>query len=158
MRAVSLKKWCLIMGVAVPLAIAGVWLVAAERGPFICDNGCQIAHPLPDEETAEYVEQMKPLFNQWFGEVFWNKGDIYIICNADYCAKYYITDNFGLYGTTDGRMTRTDGGAGSGYGGGGGAETGGSGGYNPAWSSGGSGGGVGGSGRVNVGDPSVVEN
>ncbi|KRA20438.1 hypothetical protein ASE35_03615 [Lysobacter sp. Root916] len=139
-----------------PLAVAGAWLIAAERGPFVCDNGCQIAHPLPDEKTAEYVEQMKPLFNRWFGDMFWNKGDIYIICNPTHCAKYFITDDFGIFGTDNGRMERVGGDSGSGNASGGG-EAGGQGGYNPGWDGGGGGGTGGGTGTVYVGDPQTVQ-
>lgn len=157
MRVVNGKK-LLAAALVVPMLAVGVWLVAAERGPFVCDNGCQIAHPLPDGATAKFVEDMKPLFNRWFGDMFWNKGDIYIICNATHCAKYAITDDFGLFGTTDGRMTRVGGEADSGAGGGGGNETGGDGGgYNPG-AGGGGGGGGGGAGKVIVGDPAVVDN
>lgn len=55
------------------LLIAGAWLVAAELGPYVCDNGCQIGHPVPDKPTLAYIEQMKPRFNRWFGDIFWNK-------------------------------------------------------------------------------------
>lgn len=72
-----------------PLLIAGAWLVAAELGPYVRDNGCQIGHPVPDKPTLAYIEQMKPRFNRWFGDIFWNKGDIYILCNSTCCAKYY---------------------------------------------------------------------
>jgi hypothetical protein len=99
---------------------------------------------------------MKPLFYRWFGDVFWNKGDTYIICNATYCAKYYITDDFGLYGK-EGRIEREGGGSGGIVGGG--NETGfNGGGYNPGAGGGGGGGGSFGSGKVIVGDPAVVQN
>ena len=104
-------KKVLLAVVAVPLLLAGAWLVAAERGPYECNNGCGIDYPKPDAATLQYIEQMKPLFYRWFGDVFWNKGDIYIICNANYCAKYVITDDFGVYGT-DGRVQRTGSGTG----------------------------------------------
>lgn len=106
MHAANNKKLWLATGLAVSLSVAGACLIAAERGPFVCDNQCQIAHPLPDAKTLDYIEQMKPAFNRWFGDIFWNKGDIYIICNATYCAKYYITDDFGIFGTSDGRRVR----------------------------------------------------
>ncbi|KRA20435.1 hypothetical protein ASE43_00380 [Lysobacter sp. Root983] len=130
--------------------------MAAERGPFECDNGCQIGYPKPDPATLDYIERMKPLFNRWFGDVFWNKGDIYIVCNATYCAKYYITDDFGIFGTNDGRMEREGGDSGSGNASGGG-EAGGQGGYNPGWDGGGGGSTGGGTGTVYVGDPQTVQ-
>ena len=156
MRAASKHRAWLAVALAIPLLIAGAWLVAAERGPYECDNGCGIDYPPPDPATLDYIERMKPLFNQWFGDMFWNKGDIYIICNANYCAKYYITDDFGLFGTSDGRMERESGdGSGTSSGGG---ETGESGGYSPGWDGGGGGGSTGGStGTVRVGDPQTVQ-
>lgn len=155
MRAANKHKMWLVAALAIPLLAAGTWLVAAERGPFECDNGCQIGYPKPDPATLDYIERMKPLFNRWFGDVFWNKGDIYIVCNATYCAKYYITDDFGIFGTNDGRMER-EGGDGSGTSSGGG-EAGGQGGYNPGWDGGGGGGTGGGTGTVYVGDPQTVQ-
>lgn len=155
MRAANKHKVWLVAALAIPLLAAGTWLVAAERGPFECDNGCQIGYPKPDPATLDYIERMKPLFNRWFGDVFWNKGDIYIVCNATYCAKYYITDDFGIFGTNDGRMER-EGGDGSGTSSGGG-EAGGQGGYNPGWDGGGGGGTGGGTGTVYVGDPQTVQ-
>ena len=86
MRVANHRKLLPMVGLAVPLLLACAWLVAAERGPFECNNGCQIDYPKPDPLTADYVQQMKPLFYRWFGDVFWNKGDTYIICNATYCA------------------------------------------------------------------------
>lgn len=156
MRVANHKKLLPVVGLAVPLLLACAWLVAAERGPFECNNGCQIDYPKPDPLTADYVEQMKPWFFRVFGDVFWNKGDTYIICNATHCAKYYITDDFGLYGK-EGRIEREGGGSGDIGIGGGGSETGGDGGgYNPG--AGGGGGGSFGSGKVIVGDPVVVQN
>lgn len=154
MRAVNRKRLWLTAGVTASLLLAGAWLVAAERGPFECDNGCGIDYPKPDEKTKDYMEQMKPLFNRWFGDMFWNKGDIYIICNPTHCAKYYITDDFGIYGT-EGRIPREGGTSGMASGGG---EAGGQGGYDPGWNSGG-GGGItgGGTGTVHVGDPQTVQ-
>jgi len=159
MHAANNKKLWLTAGLAVSLSVAGACLIAAERGPFVCDNQCEIAHPLPDSKTLDYIQQMKPSFYRLFGDVFWNKGDIYIVCNATYCAKYYITDDFGVFGTNDGRMVRTPAPDAGSTGGGGGNETGGSGGgYNPG--AGGGGGGSGGytGGKVIVGDPAVVQN
>ena len=159
MRAANNKKLWLAAGLAVSLSVAGAWLIAAERGPYVCNNQCQIGHPLPDDKTLDYIQQMKPLFYRWFGDVFWNKGDIYIICNPTYCAKYYITDDFGIFGTNDGRMVREPAPDSGGIGiGGGGSETGGDGGgYNPGAGGGGGGGGSSGSGKVIVGDPAVVQ-
>lgn len=147
MLAANKKKYWLAAGVAAPLLLAGAWLVAAERGPFHCDNGCQVGYPAPDPLTAAYVQQMKPLFYRWFGDVFWNKGDIYIICNETYCAKYYITDDFGLYGT-GGRERRENGGQTPG-----GGSTGGGAGSGGCVGSCGTGGGGAGSGTVIVYEP-----
>ena len=155
MRVAGNKKVWLAVGLAAPMLIAGAWLIAAERGPFECDNGCQIGYPKPDRATSAYIESMKPAFNRWFGDIFWNKGDVYIICNPAYCAKYYITDDFGIYGK-DGRIERE--GDDSGGVVGGGNETGfNGGGYNPGAGDGGGGGGSFGSGKVIVGDPAVVQ-
>ena len=141
------KRATLLAVVAVPLLVVGAWLVAAERGPFECDNGCGIGWPKPDQKTFDYIEQMKPLFNRWFGDAFWNKGDIYIVCNSTHCAKYYITDDFGVFGTNDGRMNREGGREG------GGPSTGGNTGGGGCVASCGTGGGGTGTGTVIVYEP-----
>lgn len=135
-----------MLRVAVALLGTSAWLLALERGPFVC-NSCILQTPLPDPNTRNFIEAQRPLL-----EVpLINIGDTYVVCNSAACVTYALTASGEFVGGPIQPIVNAGGGGGGGGNEGGGGGYGGGGGC--VASCGGGTGGTGGSGTVNVGDP-----
>ncbi|WP_156087554.1 hypothetical protein [Lysobacter sp. Root667] len=144
-------KKALVVG-ALSLVVAATCLAGIDLdqryGPYEC-AACAIRTPIIDDATKAFIDKLRAPLEIPFIDRTW------VVCNATVCADYVVN----VSGNYEGSNRRAIEG-GSAGGGGGGCETGGNGGgYNPGYNGGGGGGGsAGGSGKVNVGDPSVIEN
>lgn len=102
---VSRRKAITVLLLAAGLALA-VSTLAFERGPYICDNGCNVASPVPDALTVEYIKDSRapidyvPLFA-------WATGTTYQVCNASHCTTYH--ENFEGNWVGEGRQAREGG-------------------------------------------------
>lgn len=142
MRLVVRRKWLFAGLIGIAIAAGSAWIHAAIKGPYICAD-CSLGFPVPDKSTGATISQHA---SPWpFNHM--EAGNVYIVCNAAYCAEYTITDDLGIYGTKKQARSETPGGGGA-RGGTGGA--GGSGGGCVA--SCGQGAGGAGSGTVDVGE------
>lgn len=126
---ISRRKAITVLVVAAGLALA-VSTLAFERGPFICDNGCNVASPVPDALTLQYIKDSRAPID-YVPMFAWATGTTYQICNASHCTTYH--ENFEANWVGEGRIPREgglpipidEGVGGGGHGGGGGLPGGG---------------------------------
>ena len=85
-------------------AIAGIGLgmyavaTAGEYGPLVCLE-CTVAAPYPDPNTQAFLDNQTD-WNLWP----WPAGDIYHVCNGEYCTSYRVTTSGQYYGYDRKRM------------------------------------------------------
>ncbi|NUO75576.1 MAG: hypothetical protein HOQ32_06130 [Lysobacter sp.] len=117
MRIAVRRRWLFAGLIGISIATGSVWIYAAIKGPYICGD-CSLGFPVPDKSTANTMLQHA---SPWpFNHL--EAGNVYIVCNAAYCAEYTITDDLGIYGTKKQPRTETPSAGGGARGGGGGTS------------------------------------
>ncbi|HEY5804132.1 MAG TPA: hypothetical protein VIT90_10615 [Lysobacter sp.] len=109
-----------IVFVASALLLASAMALIAgggKYGPYDCP-GCALVQPYPDSKTRQRLDDATPAL----GLLWYNHGDIYIVCNESACVEYEVTETFQWYSTEPARTIKANGGGrggegGSGYGG-----------------------------------------